>query len=295
MLWLSGWAFDPTVPVRQLEAGMPDGEAVTLEGYGLPSEDVALVHGPVAENCRFSSRLTVGDPQRAMRLRLFVRLENGERHELEGFSQRRRAIDPLHMHLQRFLARLKDLSGGGVLEIGSRSRSGITRRDLVPGHLAYLGLDIVPGENVDVVGDVHELSRLFPAESFDAILGFSVFEHLMMPWKAAIEMNHVLKPGGLVWLATHQTWPIHDAPCDFFRFSDSSWRALFNGSTGFEILETALGEPASVVAHWLQPDTRDLDRQPAYLSSAVLCRKIGACQLSWDVEPSSLAWTSYPV
>jgi len=100
--------------------------------------------------------------------------------------------------------------------------------------------------------------------------------------------------GGLVMLTTHQTWPVHEAPWDFWRYSDSAWHALFNRFTGFEVVETALGSPACVVAQTLLPSTLNLDRQPAYLGSAVLTRKVSTCLLSWDVDLGSVIHTSYP-
>jgi hypothetical protein len=34
--------------------------------------------------------------------------------------------------------------------------------------------------------------------------------------KVALEMNRIMKTGGLVMLATHQTWPLHEVPWDFW-------------------------------------------------------------------------------
>lgn len=55
-------------------------------------------------------------------------------------------------------------------------------------------LDILPGENVDVVGDAHALVALFPAERFDAFCSVSVFEHLLMPWAVIPQINKILNP-----------------------------------------------------------------------------------------------------
>ena len=51
----------------------------------------------------------------------------------------------------------------------------------------YVGFDIHPGAGVDVVGDAHKLSTYFPLNSFDAVFAFSVFEHLVFPWKVALQ------------------------------------------------------------------------------------------------------------
>jgi len=184
---------------------------------------------------------------------------------------------------------------GKVLELGSRNRSGVIRRQLVPDSLHYIGLDILAGDDVDIVGDAHSLSTLFEPNTFDAIFAMSVFEHLLMPWKVILEMNHVMKTGGLVMIATHQTWPLHESPWDFWRFSDQSWRGLFNQYTGFEIIETAMGEPGSILSRILHPATLGIDGQPAYLGSAVLCKKVADTRLSWDVDVAKVLDTMYPV
>ena len=72
---------------------------------------------------------------------------------------------------------------------------------------------------MDVMGDAHKLSDYFDKDSFDVIFSMSVFEHLAMPWKVALELNKVLKPGGMMLHTTHQTWPLHEEPWDYWRYS----------------------------------------------------------------------------
>jgi Methyltransferase domain len=120
--------------------------------------------------------------------------------------------DPAHALYPRFLEELRQRSVGHILEVGARARSGITRREAIPVGWRYTGLDVVNGPNVDVVGDAHQLSRLFPEQHFDAIMTFSTLEHLMMPWKFAIELNKVLTHGAIGLFFTHHTWPLHEVP-----------------------------------------------------------------------------------
>jgi SAM-dependent methyltransferase len=193
-----------------------------------------------------------------------------------------------------FLNRLHGLANGDVLEIGSRARSGVTRRALVAKQLKYVGLDIRAGENVDVVGDAHALSELFARDRFAAIFAVAVFEHLAMPWKVVVEMNRVLAVGGLVFIQTPQSWPLHDQPCDFWRFSTDTWRTSFNEHTGFEILETAQGEPARVVPRWDAPVLHGIPLQPSYLNSTVLARKVGDAKVDWPVPLRAATEVQYP-
>jgi hypothetical protein len=116
-----------------------------------------------------------------------------------------------------FMANIRNARGGSILEIGSRARSGISRRNIFEQHLEYVGLDIMAGPNVDVVGDAHNLPTDFECR-FDFAVSLSTFEHLIMPWKAALELNRALKRGGIAYIQSHQTWPIHEEPWDYFRF-----------------------------------------------------------------------------
>jgi SAM-dependent methyltransferase len=202
--------------------------------------------------------------------------------------------DPYFACWEHFVALLHTLKSGSVLEIGSRSRSGIDYRGFIPADLSYVGMDILPGPNVDVVGDAHELERLLGRDRFVAAFSRSVFEHLAMPWKVAVELNRVLKPGGIVFTGTHQTWPLHEEPWDFWRFTQHSWTALFNPSTGFEVLETACGEPARIHAVRPNPSTRALQDLPAFLGSASIVRKVSETGLEWPVPLGTAARDSYP-
>jgi len=192
--------------------------------------------------------------------------------------------DPGGDLFRRFVAEMRALPPGKALEVGSRARSGNVYTNWLPAQLEYTGLDIVAGPNVDVVGDAHELDSLFEPGSFDVVFAIAVFEHLLMPWKAAIAINRVLAPGGLVFVGTHQAFPVHEAPWDFWRFSDQAWRALFNKATGFEILGLAMGEPAEIVPLATTPSVWGIDSQPAFLTSGVLARKVANPTVDWPVS-----------
>lgn len=294
-IYLRGWAFHSQFAVQEFGYQLPQQAYQSLSGYGQESGDVAAHYGTAtARFCRFLTAFPLINRDVALQLQLVFILENQTTVVISNITEKAVQTDAYHALSRNFFTQLQQFTQGTVLELGSRARSGLSRRDIVPKSLQYVGLDILDGENVDVVGDVHDLSRLFPSNSIDAIFSISVFEHLLMPWKVALEMNSVLKVGGLVMISTHQTWAIHDAPWDFWRFSDQAWRGLFNEFTGFEIVTTALGLPASVVAHHISAPTLYLENQLAYLGSAVLCRKISETSLSWDVDVSKLTRDMYP-
>lgn len=191
---------------------------------------------------------------------------------------------------------VRTLPNGNVLEIGSRARSGISRRNLFPATCSYTGFDIVAGENVDCVGDAHALSRVLPLNSFDAVFSVSVWEHLCMPWLVSLELNRVMKVGALAMINTHQSWPSHEEPWDYFRFSDYSWDALFNADTGFEIVTRGTGIPCVMGASQFHPSIHAsrVDWHYGYFATRCVARKIGETSLSWPVDPAIVRKGNYP-
>jgi Methyltransferase domain len=198
-----------------------------------------------------------------------------------------------HRLFPEFIERVRAMPTGRLLEIGSRARSGVSRRDVAPAGWTYTGLDIMEGPNVDIVGDAHAMSQLLPHGSFDAAMSLSVLEHLAMPWKVALELNRVLKCGGFAFVQTHQTFPLHDEPWDFWRVSKDAWPALFNAKTGFKIVESAMAEPLMFVAKRWHPGV-NLHESRGCAVSSVLVEKTGDSKLSWDVDLSDVLTNHYP-
>ena len=103
-----------------------------------------------------------------------------------------------------------------------------------------------------------------------------------------------MKTGGVGLFTTHQTWPVHDAPWDFWRFSDMAWAALFNPKTGFEVVKTAMGERGYVVAERCHAVTAFGDVPSGFLASSVMFRKVSSTRLEWDVALTDAIPTVYP-
>jgi SAM-dependent methyltransferase len=86
-------------------------------------------------------------------------------------------------------------------------------------------IDIQPGPNVDVVGDIHDLP--FPDKSFDLITLFMVLEHLHDPQLAIKECQRVLKKNGVLLGTTVQYWHTHAHPNDYFRYTQFGLKHIF--------------------------------------------------------------------
>ena len=70
----------------------------------------------------------------------------------------------------------------------------------------YIGVDIEDGIDVDIVLDAHKLSNKIQESSIDVLIARSVFEHIKYPWIAVKEMAKVLKPNGIIFVQTHQSF-----------------------------------------------------------------------------------------
>ena len=149
---------------------------------------------------------------------------------------------------QRFLDAMLERRGT-VLELGARIVGTMTQgwRDRFEPACTYLGSDIHPGPGIDVVGDVHALTAQVAPGSLDGLFSVAVLEHLAAPWIAAVEINRSLKLGGETFHVTHQTWPVHETPNDFFRMSDQALRSLFGPAHGFEVIECGMAFPMAIV------------------------------------------------
>lgn len=196
--------------------------------------------------------------------------------------------------LLNFLDLMKTKNCKSLLEIGSRARSGVVRKELF-GEIDYLGIDILPGENVDIVGDAHDVSTLVGSRKFDAVVSMYTFEHIFMPWKVALEMNKVMNIGGVGFIATHQTVGMHDLPWDYWRFSDSAWHALFNEYTGFKVVNTLLCDPMYLVPFIDYGESyNNFEKSAGFYNSIVVFEKIKDSNLSWDVPAKDVAIGAYP-
>ncbi len=112
-----------------------------------------------------------------------------------------------------------------------------------------------------------------------------------------MEINTILKPGGLCYLSTHPVWPPHELPWDFWRFPLAGLQVLFSPALGFQILRAHEGLPAKV--HSLVDDapTRGLRDFELPLGVSLLAQKIADYdreKLRWDIPLSAVLQTEYP-
>lgn len=176
--------------------------------------------------------------------------------------------------LSEFVKRCQAMPAPVVAELGTLrsipTRS--TRHDVWTPHARrHVGIDIQAGLDVDVVADVHRLADIVGDEQYDAVVSCSSFEHFKYPHLAAHQIMRTLKPGGLVFVQTHQTFPLHAYPFDYFRFSIEALAGLFGTRMGVEVLAVDYEFPA-VISNEADPL---LSQNPAFLNSRLLAVKTG--------------------
>lgn len=122
---------------------------------------------------------------------------------------------------------------GRVLDVGCGQKP---YQSLVPA-LEYVGVDIESEVTrrlraADVFYDGRRLP--FGDRSFDGVLCSQVLEHVFTPAEFLQEIHRVLRPGGVLLLATPFAWDEHEQPHDFARYSSFGLKALLERH-GFEV------------------------------------------------------------
>jgi len=141
-------------------------------------------------------------------------------------------LKPLHLslvqhHIKGLVKKeIVNYAKGNVLDIGCGEKPFYI--DIQKQIIRYIGLDH-PGtehqkENIDVFGIAKYLP--FKNESFDMVLLTQVIEHLEDPQKALYETYRILKQNGILIISWPFLYPVHEAPRDFYRYTDFGMKHL---------------------------------------------------------------------
>lgn len=136
------------------------------------------------------------------------------------------------MHKESFqqmdilLSRYKEYEAQ-VLDVGSFDVNGNFRGLILKRGWDYLGLDIVPGKNVDIVSkDLYNFP--FSDNVFDIVMSGSTMEHVPEIWRWIPELVRILKPNGMLAIHTHTHWAYHPHPVDCWRIMPDGMKYLFD-------------------------------------------------------------------
>lgn len=98
-----------------------------------------------------------------------------------------------------------------------------------------------------------------------AVVLTEVLEHCPDPARVLAEAHRILTPGGLIFLTVPFLWPLHDVPCDAYRYTPWTLERLLQ-STGFaDVQVRPLGGFDAAMAQMLGLYIRRRSRQSGYL------------------------------
>jgi SAM-dependent methyltransferase len=183
-------------------------------------------------------------PERALR--------QAQRMKAPGQTARQALIKQLAATLEK-----RGLKSGRMLEISGAWDKSYERG--LPGFKTdYVEIFPKKGDPSVYVADAINLAHV-ESETYDVVISHAVLEHVNKPWLAAREIERVLKIGGVTQHNVPFSMPFHGAPHDYFRYTTSGLRSLFDG---LECLYAAFRAPNRRV------NIRGTRRKANFVSSA---------------------------
>lgn len=153
-----------------------------------------------------------------------------------GFSIEGTILNPSFIaksSLKRELRKVGYHLVGRLLDVGCGLKP---YRGMFPAE-TYVGIDRPATESKSCVVDVYASATQLPFKDgvFDSVLCTQVLEHVSEPCVLLKEACRVLKVGGYMILTAPQTWGVHEAPYDYYRYTSYGLEYL-SLSAGFEIV-----------------------------------------------------------
>jgi len=113
-----------------------------------------------------------------------------------------------------------------IVDLGSQDFNGSYRALFALPPWQYLGVDLAPGPNVDIVlADPYDWRELLP-ESADVIIAGQTFEHTEFFWETMRQIARTLKQNGICCIIVPSSGPEHRFPVDCWRMYPDGLRAV---------------------------------------------------------------------
>lgn len=156
------------------------------------------------------------------------------------------------MHESSFdkMRRFRDRYLGGrtgeflsIFDLGSLDVNGSYTSLFNRPNWTYRGIDMAPGNNVDIVlANPNRWSEI-RSNSADVVVSGQAFEHMAYFWVVMLEIARVLRPGGLCCIIAPSSGYEHRYPVDCYRFYRDGFAALAHYAR-LEVLENAVQKVA---------------------------------------------------
>ena len=149
-----------------------------------------------------------------------------------------------------------------ILDLGSQDVNGSYRTLFSKPKWRYVGADMAPGKNVDVVLRNPYRWKEIASGAADVVISGQAFEHIRYFWITMLEITRVLKPGGICCILAPSSGPEHRYPVDCWRFYPDGMTAMADFAR-LEVLEA--------VTSW--DDHGYTDGSDWWHDSMLVCRK----------------------
>lgn len=117
---------------------------------------------------------------------------------------------------------LSDIKGATILDVGASANYDSQRRCYRPifePSYFYMGMDVEPGINVDIVG-YKNIGTVY-----DVVISGQVMEHVKRPWEWLKNLTLYFKL--YICIIVPNTWEEHKCPIDTYRYYPDGMRDLF--------------------------------------------------------------------
>ncbi len=176
---------------------------------------------------------------------------------------------------------------GRVLDVGCGTKP---YRDFfhMDGH-SYWGVDFPASfENCFRAGAMPDifancLQLPFKSGSFDAAVCTQVLEHVKQPQTLLDEIGRILKPDGTLLLSAPMTWPLHEEPFDFYRYTIHGLRHMIRSANLKVLEEIRRGVGFQTLAQIFLDVTLDHEGSPSVIRKVMSNLTCLAGNLSADV------------
>lgn len=182
-------------------------------------------------------------------------LYNPSMKMIKEFERQKKLPEHNHFNLNTNIIHLSEYSNffnstSNLIEFGTKRSNPEIKTShedfFINKYSTYTKTDFDNGIDVDIVADIHTCSNQLGLNKYDGIICMSVFEHIKRPWIASQELYKILKPNGYIYLSTHQTFPLHGYPSDYFRFSVDALKLIMEDA-GFSTLTCFYSDPCSII------------------------------------------------
>jgi SAM-dependent methyltransferase len=149
-----------------------------------------------------------------------------------------------------------------ICDLGSQDINGSYKKIFSSPNWRYIGLDMTAGLNVDLVLRNPYQWKEVKSASVDVLISGQAFEHIEFFWITLLEIERVLKPGGVLCLIAPSAGPEHRYPVDCWRFYYDGMLAMSSYSK-LNVIES--------FTQW--GNENDLDGSDMWHDSFLVCKK----------------------